>query len=55
VFGAWDSRDTGAKLPRLLESRIDAYGIEKRERAAQYFATLDYVDAGLLDLKAYAQ
>jgi CRISPR-associated protein Csb1 len=49
VFGAWDSRDTGAKLPRLLESRIDAYGIEKRERAAQYFAALDYVEAGLLD------
>jgi CRISPR-associated protein Csb1 len=49
VFGAWDSRDTGAKLPRLLESRIDAYGVEKRYRAAQYFAALDYVEAGLLD------
>ena len=49
VFGAWDSRDTGAKLPRLLESRIDAYGIEKRHRSAQYFAALDFVEAGLLD------
>jgi CRISPR-associated protein Csb1 len=49
VFGAWDSRDTGAKLPRLLESRIDAYGVQKRERAAQYFAALDYVEAELLD------
>lgn len=49
VFGAWDSRDTGAKLPRLLESRIDAYRVEKRQRAAQYFAALDYVEAGLLD------
>ena len=49
VFGAWDSRDTGAKLPRLLESRIDAYGVEKRHRSAQYFAALNFVEAGLLD------
>lgn len=49
VFGAWDSRGTGAKLPRLLESRIDAYGVQRRERSAQYFAAVDYVEAGLLD------
>jgi CRISPR-associated protein Csb1 len=49
VFGAWDSRDTGAKLPRLIESRIDAYGVEKRQRAAQFFAALDYIEAGVLD------
>jgi CRISPR-associated protein Csb1 len=49
VFGAWDSRGTGAKLPRLLEARIDAYGIEKRRRAAQYFSSVDYVETGLLD------
>ncbi|HTT78348.1 MAG TPA: type I-U CRISPR-associated RAMP protein Csb1/Cas7u [Stellaceae bacterium] len=49
VFGAWDSRGTGAKLPRLLEARVDAYGVEKRNRAAQYFAAVDYVETGLLD------
>ncbi|MGH7058606.1 MAG: type I-G CRISPR-associated RAMP protein Csb1/Cas7g, partial [Acetobacteraceae bacterium] len=49
VFGAWDSRDTGAKLPRLIASRIDAYGVEKRERAAQYFAAVKFVEVGLLD------
>jgi CRISPR-associated protein Csb1 len=49
VFGAWDSRGTGAKLPRLLEARIDAYGVEKRSRSAQYFSPLDYVETGLLD------
>jgi CRISPR-associated protein Csb1 len=49
VFGAWDSRGTGAKLPRLLEARIDAYGIEKRHRAAQYFSPIDYVETELLD------
>jgi CRISPR-associated protein Csb1 len=36
-------------LPRLLESRIDAYGVEKRHRSAQYFAALNFVEAGLLD------
>jgi CRISPR-associated protein Csb1 len=49
VFGAWDSRGTGAILPRLLEARIDAYGIEKRHRAAQYFSAIDYVETGLLE------
>jgi CRISPR-associated protein Csb1 len=49
VFGAWDSRGTGAKLPRLLEARIDAYGIEKRGRSAQYFSAVDYVKTGLLE------
>lgn len=49
VFGAWDSRGTGAKLPRLLEARVDAYGIEKRHRAAQYFSAIDYVETGLLE------
>jgi CRISPR-associated protein Csb1 len=49
VFGAWDSRDTVAKRPRVLESRIDAYGVEKRYCAAQYFTALDFVETGLLD------
>lgn len=49
VFGAWDSRGTGAKLGRLLEARVDAYGVEKRNRSAQYFSAIDYVDKELLD------
>lgn len=49
VFGAWDSRGTGAKLPRLLEARIDAYGVQERRRAAQYVAAIDYVETGLLE------
>ena len=49
VFGAWDSRGTSAKLPRLLEARIDAYGVEKRSRSAQYFSAVDYVETGLLE------
>ena len=49
VFGAWDSRGTGAKLPRLLEARIDAYGVAKRSRSAQFFSGVDYVKTRLLD------
>jgi CRISPR-associated protein Csb1 len=36
VFGAWDSRDTQAKIPRLVESTIRAYGVERLTRSAQY-------------------
>jgi CRISPR-associated protein Csb1 len=36
VFGAWDSRVTQAKMPRLVESTIRAYGVERLTRAAQY-------------------
>jgi CRISPR-associated protein Csb1 len=40
VFGVWDSRDTGAKVPRLVESTIRAYGVSKLERSAQYFSSV---------------
>jgi len=36
VFGAWDSRETQAKVPRLVESTIRAYGVERLTRSAQY-------------------
>lgn len=40
VFGAWDSRVTGAKVPRLLESTVRAYGVERITRSAQYFSAM---------------
>lgn len=40
IFGAWDSRDTQIKIPRLLESSVRAHNVERLRRAAQYFATL---------------
>lgn len=49
VFGAWDSRGTGAKLPRLLEARIDASGVELRRRNGQYFTSVDFVAEELLE------
>lgn len=42
VFGAWDSRDTQAKLPRLLQSVIRAWDVERLTRSAQYVPAMDY-------------
>lgn len=49
VFGAWDSRDTQAKLPRLFASTIRAFDVEPLTRSAQYIPAVDYVEAGLLE------
>lgn len=48
VFGAWDSRDTQAKLPRLVASTIRAFNVRKLKRSAQYIPALPYVEDGLL-------
>ena len=45
VFGVWDSRDTQAKLPRIVQSVIRAWNIEPLTRSAQYTPPVDY--AGL--------
>jgi len=42
VFGVWDSRDTQAKLPRLVQSVIRAWGVDELTRSAQYNPALDY-------------
>jgi CRISPR-associated protein Csb1 len=49
VFGVWDSRGKGAKLPRLVASTIRAYDVVKLNRSAQYNPPLDYVALDLLD------
>jgi CRISPR-associated protein Csb1 len=49
VFGAWDSRDTQAKLPRLVASTIRAYDVVELKRSAQYNPPVDYIGLGLLD------
>lgn len=36
VFGAWDSRSTQAKLPRLVRSVIRAFDVKELHRSAQY-------------------
>ena len=42
VFGAWDSRDTQAKLPRIVQSVIRAWDIGELKRSAQYNPPVDY-------------
>src|SRR5581483_6997530 len=40
VFGAWDSRDTQAKIPRLIGSTVRAYNVDPLQRAAQFTPAL---------------
>ena len=48
VFGLWDSRDTQAKVPRIVSSVIRAYDIDKLSRSAQYFPPVNYRSDELL-------
>ena len=45
IFGAWDSRDTQAKLPRVVQSTIRAWDVDPLKRSAQYNPPVNY--AGL--------
>lgn len=49
VFGVWDSRDTQAKLPRLVASTIRAYNVRRLKRSAQFNPATEFVNDGLLD------
>jgi CRISPR-associated protein Csb1 len=49
VFGVWDSRDTQAKLPRLVASTIRAFDVKRLKRSAQYNPSTDYIGDKLLD------
>lgn len=49
VFGVWDSRDTQAKLPRLLASTVRAFDVRKLTRSAQYVPAAAYIEHKLLD------
>ena len=44
VFGVWDSRDTQAKLPRIVQSTVRAEDVEVLTRSAQYNPPLDYAE-----------
>lgn len=47
VFGVWDSRNTQAKLPRLIASTIRAFDVRKLTRSAQYSPPLNYAEHGI--------
>ena len=48
VFGLWDSRGTGIKLPRIISSVIRAYDIDRFSRSAQYITPVNYRNKELL-------
>ncbi len=50
VFGVWDSRDTSAKLPRLLSSTIRAFNVFRHTRSANFLTqmTIDLAKLGIL-------
>ena len=47
VFGVWDSRDTQAKLPRIVQSVIRAWNVDTLKRSAQYNPPIDYSSLGI--------
>jgi CRISPR-associated protein Csb1 len=49
VFGVWDSRDTQAKLPRLIASTIRAFDVKKLRRSAQFNPATEYVNDNLIE------
>ena len=42
VFGVWDSRDTQAKLPRLVSSTVRAFDVRELTRGAVYTPPVNY-------------
>lgn len=49
VFGVWDSRDTQAKLPRLVASTIRAFDVKRLRRSAQFNPATEYIADKLLE------
>jgi CRISPR-associated protein Csb1 len=49
VFGVWDSRDTSAKLPRILASTIRAFNIRGHTRSANFLTQMT-IDLAKLDI-----
>jgi CRISPR-associated protein Csb1 len=49
LFGAWDSRSTKAKLPRIFKAQIRATNVEVLTRSAQYVPATDYIQSGAID------
>ena len=49
VFGAWDSRDTQAKLSRLVQSVVRAWDVSPLTRGAVYAPPVDYAALGVFD------
>src|SRR5262249_8084599 len=48
VFGMWDSRESGVKVPRLINSIIRAYEVLEYRRSSQFNAAIDFEAAGVI-------
>lgn len=48
IFGVWDSRGSGVKLPRLIGSTVRAFGVEQLRRNAQFFSAFEKEETNLL-------
>lgn len=48
LFGMWDSRESGEKVPRLINSVIRAYHILEYRRSSQFNAAIDYEAADVV-------
>ncbi len=48
VFGAFESRGAGTKIPRLVSSTIRAYDVHEQRYAGQYVPPVDYVGLGIV-------
>jgi CRISPR-associated protein Csb1 len=57
VFGAWDSRDTQAKLPRIVQATVRGWDIDDLKRSAQYVPPVNYAELGVVseDAKSKAE
>lgn len=51
VFGVWDSRDTQAKLPRIVQSVVRAWNVDPLTRSAQYNPPVDYAELDVFSEK----
>ncbi len=51
VFGVWDSRDTQAKMPRLVSSVIRAFNVRELTCGAVYIPPLDYAELDVFSEK----
>lgn len=51
IFGAWDSRGGGVKVPRVVSSVIRAWNVEPLTRSAQYVPPVDYAALGVFGEK----
>ncbi|HXG63030.1 MAG TPA: type I-U CRISPR-associated RAMP protein Csb1/Cas7u [Planctomycetota bacterium] len=49
IFGVWDSRETQARLPRLVGSTIRAFNVRKLTRGAVYIPPADYSALDVFD------